>query len=81
MTRRIAKIAVAGLLFGIPLVTVSIPAFTAPDGVPTVLGAPLPAEPPTIAPPPPTPPSPVNYTEDWWGYGDAGGGGGAGGGG
>lgn len=80
MTRRIAKIAVAGLLCGIPLVTVSIPAFAAPGGAPTVLGAPLPAEPPTIAPPPPTPPSPVNYTEDWWGYGDAGGGGGAGGG-
>jgi hypothetical protein len=87
----IAKIAVAGVLIGIPTAAVSLPAYAAPDpgGAPNVLPAPLPADPPTIAPPPPAPPE-VNsnwcgpawctYAEDWWGWGgDPGGGGGGGG--
>lgn len=69
---RITKIAVAGVLIGIPIAAVSIPAYAAPAGTPTVLPAPLPAEPPTNAPaPPPPPPAPVQsnsgYTDDWWG--------------
>jgi hypothetical protein len=82
----IAKIAVAGVLIGIPVAAVSFPAYAAPDlgGASNVLPAPLPADPPTIAPPPPPPPAPpqVNYgyTEDWWGWsGDPGAGGGGGG--
>lgn len=83
----IARIAVAGVLFGIPVVAVSIPAYAAPDlgGAPSVLPAPLPAEPATQAPappPPPPPPAPSTYEEeDWWGYGWTGDGGGGGGGG
>jgi hypothetical protein len=84
----ITKIAVAGVLIGIPAAAVSFPAYATPDlgGASNVLPAPLPADPPTIAPPPPAPPAPpqVNYgyTDDWWGYGsDASGGGGGGGGG
>ena len=87
----ITKIAVAGVLIGIPAAAVSIPAYAASDlrGAPTVLLAPLPADPPTTAPEPPPPPAPVQYTEteDWWGYNnyycgscDGGGGGGGGGG-
>jgi hypothetical protein len=84
--RGIAKIAVAGVLVGIPIAAVSIPAYAAPAGTPTVLPAPLPADPPTNAPAPPPPPVPqqpnYGYTDDWWGYGtDASGGGGGGGGG
>jgi hypothetical protein len=80
----VAKIAVAGVLLGIPVVAVSIPAYGAP--APSVLPAPLPADPPTNAPEPPPhhqPPSHTSHTEteDWWGYGmgDSGGGGGGGG--
>jgi hypothetical protein len=84
----ITKIAVAGVLIGIPAAAVSFPAYATPDlgGASNVLPAPLPADPPTIAPPPPAPPAPpqVNYgyTDDWWGYGygDSGAGGGGGGG-
>jgi hypothetical protein len=70
----ITKIAVAGVLTGIPAAAVSIPAYAAPAGTPTVLPAPLPAEPPTDAPaPPPLPlPAPVQSNsgsaEDYWGY-------------
>jgi hypothetical protein len=85
---RITKIAVAGVLIGIPAAAVSFPAYAAPDlgGASNVLPAPLPADPPTNAPaPPPPPPAPpqsyYGYTDDWWGYGgDAGAGGGGGGG-
>jgi hypothetical protein len=86
----ITKIAVAGVLIGIPVAAVSFPAYAAPDlgGASIVLPAPLPADPPTNepAPPPPAPaPAPpqsyYGYTDDWWGYGgDAGAGGGGGGG-
>jgi hypothetical protein len=77
----IAKIAVVGVFFGLPLAAVSIPAYAAPTGTPTVLPAPLPADPATNAPaPPPPPPSQTAYTDDWWGYASDGGGGGAGGG-
>jgi hypothetical protein len=84
----ITKIAVAGVLIGIPAAAVSLPAYAAPDlgGASKVLPAPLPADPPTNAPAPPPPPAPVQqnygYTEDWWGYGygDGGAGGGGGGG-
>jgi hypothetical protein len=92
MTRRksfstrgsVAKIAVAGVLIGIPLAAVSFPAYAAPGDAPTVLPAPLPAEPPTNPPEPPHHPAPPHATytepEDWWGYGmDSGGGGGGGG--
>ncbi len=75
----IAKIAVAGVLVGLPLGAVSIPANAAPAGTPSVLPAPLPADPPSTAPEPPAPPTHTYYTEteDWWGYGmDSGGGGG-----
>jgi hypothetical protein len=69
---RMAKIAVAGVLIGIPAAAVSIPAYAAPGfgGAPTVLPAPLPADPPTTAPEPPPPPPPPAATEqeDWWGY-------------
>ena len=91
----ITKIAVAGVLIGIPAAAVSVPAYAAPDlgGASNVLPAPLPADPPTNAPaPPPPPPAPpqvnydwcgpawCNYAEDWWGWGsDPGGGGGGGG--
>jgi hypothetical protein len=68
----LAKIAVAGVLIGIPAAAVSIPAYAAPDlgGAPTVLLAPLPADPPTTAPEPPPPPPPpaAPEAEDWWGY-------------
>ena len=68
----ITKIAVAGVLIGIPAAAVSIPAYAAPDlrFAPTVLLAPLPADPPTTAPEPPPPPSPPAAPEadDWWGY-------------
>ena len=81
----ITKIAVAGVLIGIPAAAVSIPADAAPDlrGAPTVLLAPLPADPPTTAPEPPPPPSPpaAPEAEDWWGYMGMGAGGGGGGGG
>jgi hypothetical protein len=82
----ITKIAVAGVLIGMPTAAMSIPAYAAPAGPPSVLPAPLPADPPTNAPAPPAPPpapAPVQqtYTDDWWGYGgDAGAGGGGGGG-
>ncbi len=82
----ITKIAVAGLLIGIPAAAVSVPAYAAPGlgGTPNVLPAPLPADPPTNAPePPPPPPAPAQpnygYTDDWWGYGQGDGGGGGGG--
>ncbi|MGO9035238.1 hypothetical protein [Mycobacterium sp.] len=84
----ITKVAVAGVLIGIPMAAVSLPAYAAPDlgGASKVLPAPLPADPPTNAPePPPPPPAPwqsnYGYTpQDWWGYGtDASGGGGGGG--
>lgn len=81
----IAKIAVAGVLIGVPIAAVSVPAYAAPTGTPSVLPAPLPADPATDAPEPPAPPAPApvqsNYgeTDDWWGYGGAGGGGGGGG--
>jgi hypothetical protein len=74
--RRIAKIAVAGMLLGLPAAAVSIPAYAAPADTPSVLPAPLPADPPTNAPqpppPPPPPPDPQRsaYTDDWWGYGN-----------
>ena len=88
----ITKIAVAGVLIGIPAAAVSVPAYAAPGfgGASNVLPAPLPADPPNNAPePPPPPPAPVQsnygYTEDWWGYeyycGSCDGGGGGGGGG
>jgi hypothetical protein len=84
----ITKIAVAGVLIGIPMAAVSLPAYAAPDlgGASKVLPAPLPADPPTNAPaPPPPPPAPpqsyYGYTDDWWGYGGDGGAGGGGGGG
>jgi hypothetical protein len=82
--RTITKIAVAGVLVGIPTAAVSIPAYAAPADTPSVLPAPLPADPPTTAPQPPPPPPPPpapsrsSYTDDWWGYGDPGGGGGGG---
>jgi hypothetical protein len=81
----ITKIAVAGVLIGIPAAAVSFPAYATPDlgGASNVLPAPLPADPPTNEPAPPPPPAPVQqtYTDDWWGYGgDAGAGGGGGGG-
>jgi hypothetical protein len=85
--RTITKIAVAGVLVGIPIAAVSIPAYAAPADTPSVLPAPLPADPPTNAPQPPAPPPPPAppqrsaYTDDWWGWGqgDPGGGGGGGG--
>ena len=68
---RIAKIAVAGMLLGLPAAAVSIPAYAAPVDTPSVLQAPLPADPPTNAPepPPPPPPPPASQREayDWWG--------------
>jgi hypothetical protein len=73
---RIAKIAVAGMLLGLPAAAVSIPAYAAPADTPSVLPAPLPADPPTDAPqpPPPLPPPPAPqqpvYTDDWWGPGN-----------
>jgi hypothetical protein len=85
----ITKIAVVGVLIGIPMAAVSLPAYAAPDlgGASNVLPAPLPADPPTNEPaPPPPPPAPpqtnYGYTDDWWGYGygDGGAGGGGGGG-
>jgi hypothetical protein len=86
----ITKIAVAGVLIGIPAAAVSFPAYATRDlgGASNVLPAPLPADPPTNepAPPPPAPaPAPpqsyYGYTDVWWGYGgDAGAGGGGGGG-
>ena len=79
----ITKIAVAGVLVGIPIAAVSVPAYAAPAAIPTVLPAPLPADPPTNepAPPPaPAPPAQTTYTDDYWGWtGDAGAGGGGGG--
>ena len=82
----IAKIAVAGLLIGIPVATISVPAYAAPGiaNAPAVLPAPLPADPPTDAPAPPAPPrhqigEELNAVQDWWVPGDAGGGGGGGG--
>jgi hypothetical protein len=71
---RIAKIAVAGVLIGIPAAAVSIPAYAAPGfgGAPTVLPAPLPADPPTTAPEPPPPPPAATEPDDWWGYGQGG---------
>lgn len=82
----VAKIAVAGVLIVMPITAVSVPAYAAPGfgGAANVLFAPLPSDPPTIAPPPPAPPPPTHATytepEDWWGYGmDSGGGGGGGG--
>jgi len=77
----VAKIAVAGVLVGLPIAAVSVPAYAAPAGTPSVLPAPPPADPPAPAPPPPPPPPPPvqsNYSYDWWGYGDPGGGGGGG---
>jgi len=79
----VAKIAVAGVLVGLPIAAVSVPAYAAPAGTPSVLPAPLPADPPAPPPPPPPPPpvqSNSGYADDWWGYGmgDAGGGGGGG---
>ena len=75
----IMKIAVAGVLIGIPAAAVSIPAYAAPAGTPTVLPAPLPADPPTNepAPPPPPPPAPVlsNSANDYWYTGNEGAGG------
>ena len=67
---RIVKIAVAGMLLGLPAAAVSIPAYAAPADTPSVLPAPLPADPPTDAPqppPPPPPPAPQQPTYDWWG--------------
>ncbi len=67
---RIAKIAVAGMLLGLPAAAVSIPAYAAPADTPSVLPAPLPADPPTNAPqppPPPPPPAPLREADDWWG--------------
>jgi hypothetical protein len=83
----ITKIAVAGVLIGIPAAAVAVPAFAATSfgGASNVLPAPLPADPPTNAPAPPPPPAPpqsyYGYTDDWWGYGGDGGAGGGGGGG
>jgi hypothetical protein len=85
----ITKIAVAGVLIGIPAAAVAVPAFAATSfgGASNVLPAPLPADPPTNAPAPPPPPPPAppqsyyGYTDDWWGYGGDGGAGGGGGGG
>jgi hypothetical protein len=84
----ITKIAVAGVLIGIPAAAVSFPAYAAPGfgGASNVLPAPLPADPPTnepAPPPPPPPPAPVqsNSTNDYWYNGSADGGGGGGGGG
>ena len=77
----VAKIAVAGVLVGLPIAAVSVPAYAAPAGTPSVLPAPPPADPPAPAPPPPPPPPPPvqsNHSYDWWGYGDPGGGGGGG---
>ena len=69
---RIAKIAVAGMLLGLPAAAVSIPAYAAPADTSSVLPAPLPADPPTDAPQPPPPPPPPapqqsKSTYDWWG--------------
>jgi hypothetical protein len=85
----ITKIAVAGVLIGIPMAAVSLPAYAAPDlgGASIVLPAPLPADPPTNepAPPPPPPPAPVqsneayDYWYNWYNLGADGGGGGGGG--
>ena len=79
----ITKIAVAGVLIGMPTAAMTIPAYAAPAGPPSVLPAPLPADPPTNAPAPPPPPPPApaqqSYAEDWWGYGMGDGGGGGGG--
>jgi hypothetical protein len=84
--RSITKIAVAGILVGIPVAAVNIPACAAPGiaNAPAVLPAPPPADPPTYAPAPPAPPhhqvgEELNAVEDWWMPGDAGGGGGGGG--
>jgi hypothetical protein len=77
----ITKIAVAGVLIGMPTAAMNIPAYAAPAGTPSVLPAPLPADPPTNepAPAPPAPPAQTTYTDDYWGWtGDAGGGGGGG---
>jgi hypothetical protein len=85
----ITKIAVAGMLIGIPVAAVSFPASATPDlgGASMVLPAPLPADPPTIEPaPPPPPPAPVqsnsadDYWYNWYNAGADGGGGGGGGG-
>jgi hypothetical protein len=83
---KITKIAVTGVLIGIPAAAVGVPAYAAPafGGASNVLPAPPPADPPTIAPPPPGPPpapaprgEELNAENDWWVFtGDAGGGGG-----
>jgi hypothetical protein len=88
----ITKIAVAGVLIGIPVAAVSVPAYAAPGfgGASNVLPAPLPADPPTIAPAPPSPQvnydscgpawcNSADYPDDWWGWGSDPGGGGGGG--
>jgi hypothetical protein len=76
----ITKIAVAGVLIGIPAAAVGIPAYAAPGlgGASNVLPAPLPADPPTNEPAPPPPPAPVqsNSANDFWYNPSADGGGG-----
>ncbi|MGO9651376.1 hypothetical protein [Mycobacterium sp.] len=82
----ITKIAVAGVLIGIPVAAVSFPACATPDlgGASIVLPAPLPADPPTNEPAPPPAPVQSNSAEDYWynwyNLGADGGGGGGGGG-
>ena len=82
------KIAVAGVLFAAPVAAFGAPAFAATGfgGTPSVLPAPLPAEPQTAEPAPPAPPH-QNYEyynpedpndSEWYNLGADGGGGGGG---
>jgi hypothetical protein len=88
MTRTIAKIAAAGVLFAAPI-AFGAPAFAAAGfgDTPSVLPAPLPAD-PAPAPAPPEPAqhnyeyyNPNDYNDWWYNAGADGGGGGGGGGG
>jgi hypothetical protein len=76
----VRKIAVAGMLIAVLTAAVSVPAYAAPGfggtpNTPTVLPAPLPADPPQPPPPPPPAAQPPNgeyYNpndpNDWWPY-------------
>ena len=87
--RVVTKIAVTGVLFAAPVAAFGAPAFAATGfgGTPSVLPAPLPADPQTAEPAPPAPPqqnyeyyNPNDYNDYWYNAGADGGGGGGGGG-
>lgn len=84
MRSSIKKLAMMGVFIALPIAGVGVPASAALEesSTPAVLLAPLPADPPTVAPPPPAPAPPIgreyNATEDWWVGAEVGGGGGGG---